>query len=422
MGVLAALVTFVVMAGLAPTAIAAEPPPSPPPTFTHTPVPCPNGSCMSPPCPTLPGASCSAAPYSVAFDRDGNTWWTESRDLSTIGRMDAKTHAVQLFSVPGDGVIDRILLGPDGNMWFSDQGAYYDPEPYQGHVGRILTHAPYTLSEFATPTAESRPLGLTVGADRNLWFTEFFSQPLGPVGPSGGNAIGRISPFGSDAQITASITEFSLPTPKAGPLDIAAGPDGNLWFTEAFVNQIGRITTRGVITEYPLPAGGSPVAISQGPDGNIWFTDRGVNSIGRILTHDPHTVSLFPVPPSPNMVLYFITDGPDGNMWFTDVFGNDVGRVLVKSPNTVTLYHDPLPSAAPRDIKCGPDGNLWTTEQGTSTLGQVHLTNNPATAERYSAQCRTNILRASVGIPTKVPDTQPGDQGSNPGDNPGSQG
>ena len=210
-----------------------------------------------------------------------------------------------------------------------------------------------------------------------------------------------MSPFGSDAQIQASITEFPLPTPNAGPLDITAGADGNLWFTEALVNQIGRITTHGAITEFPLPAGGAPVGIAAGPDGNVWFTDRGVNSIGRILTQDAHTVSLFPVPPRTNMVLYFITAGPDGNMWFTDVFGEGVGRVLVKPPNTVTEYSDPLPSAQPRDIKFGPDGTLWLAEQGSHTLGQVHLTNNPITAAVYSAQCRTNLLRASFGSTPK---------------------
>ncbi len=81
---------------------------------------------------------------------------TESRDLNTIGRMDAKTHAVTLIPVPIDGVIGDIILGPDGNMWFADQGEYYNSQPFVGHIGRILTHAPYTITEFATPTAESR--------------------------------------------------------------------------------------------------------------------------------------------------------------------------------------------------------------------------------------------------------------------------
>ena len=53
-----------------------------------------------------------------------------------------------------------------------------------------------------------------------------------------------------------AITEFSIPTATSGPYGIAAGPDGNLWFTEGFGNQIGRITTAGAITVghwHPVP-------------------------------------------------------------------------------------------------------------------------------------------------------------------------
>jgi streptogramin lyase len=33
---------------------------------------------------------------------------------------------------------------------------------------------------------------------------------------------------------------------------ITTGPDGALWFTEQNASKIGRITTAGVITEFPL--------------------------------------------------------------------------------------------------------------------------------------------------------------------------
>src|SRR6266581_2989335 len=49
------------------------------------------------------------------------------------------------------------------------------------------------------------------------------------------------------------ITEFPIPTASSIPIGIAAGPDGNLWFTEGGGNKIGRITTAGAITEFPIP-------------------------------------------------------------------------------------------------------------------------------------------------------------------------
>jgi len=81
-----------------------------------------------------------------------------------------------------------------------------------------------------------------------------------------------------------TFTEFPVRT-DAGPAGITAGPDGNVWFTEYRIpgNKIGRITTSGTITEFPLPTPGSkPQGIALGPDGAIWFTEQGVDRIGRL--------------------------------------------------------------------------------------------------------------------------------------------
>ena len=51
-----------------------------------------------------------------------------------------------------------------------------------------------------------------------------------------------------------TITEFPLPEGSNAPFGIAAGADGNLWFTEFSTNpKIGRITVTGAITEFPTP-------------------------------------------------------------------------------------------------------------------------------------------------------------------------
>ena len=66
-------------------------------------------------------------------------------------------------------------------------------------------------------------------------------------------------------------------------LGVAAGPDGNIWFTQ-LAGMIGRITPAGVITEFSVPPGAiisSPYAIVAGADGNIWFTEVEGNNIDR---------------------------------------------------------------------------------------------------------------------------------------------
>ncbi len=81
------------------------------------------------------------------------------------------------------------------------------------------------------------------------------------------------------------VTEFSTGiSPRAEPAFISAGPDGNLWFTEANANRIGRITPAGTVTEFSagISAGAVPLGITTGIDGNLWFAEGSGNKIGRI--------------------------------------------------------------------------------------------------------------------------------------------
>src|SRR2546422_615812 len=79
--------------------------------------------------------------------------------------------------------------------------------------------------------------------------------------------IGRMTPAGT-------LTEFPLPMARSNPRAIVAGPDGNLWFTEASWSQpvIGRITPAGSVTEYRLdvPAGAYPREMGVWPDHHLW--------------------------------------------------------------------------------------------------------------------------------------------------------
>ena len=128
-----------------------------------------------------------------------------------------------------------------------------------------LTNLSGSITEFVLPTGNSQPIGIAAGPDGNMWFTQ-----------QGANGIGRITPSGA-------ITEFTIPTTSTVIQGIAAGPDGNMWFTQSSSNEIGRITPSGAITEFPIPTASSgPRGIAAGPDGNLWFTQQSVNKIGRI--------------------------------------------------------------------------------------------------------------------------------------------
>jgi len=200
-----------------------------------------------------------------------------------------------------------------------------------------------TITEFSSGlSANSSPQYIAAGQDGNLWFTE-----------GGGGAIGRITPLGT-------ITEFSIPS-SANPQRIAAGPDGNLWFTEPGADRIGRITFQGIITEFStgISPGAEPAGIAAGPDGNVWFTENILSRIGRITPQG--TVTEFSAGISPNSAPGGITAGPDGNLWFAEYSGR-IGRITPQG--TVTEFSTGITSGAgPDNITAGPDGNLWFTER-----------------------------------------------------------
>ena len=231
--------------------------------------------------------------------------------------------------------------------------------------------------------------------------------------PSSGNKIGRITP-------TGTITEFPIPTASSQPVGIAAGPDGNLWFTEYNGDQIGRITPAGTITEFPTRAraaaardhgrpGREPV-VHRGrqhkigritPTGAITeFTiptrrsrRRGSrpartgtcgspsrrNQIGRITpSRDGHRVPH----PDHDSQPHSIAAGPDGNLWFTEYGRDKIGRIT--PTGTITEFPVPTANSAPYGIAAGPDGNLWFTEANVNQIGRWGLVRRPRRCARQA--------------------------------------
>ena len=66
------------------------------------------------------------------------------------------------------------------------------------------------------------------------------------------------------------------------PVGITVGPDGALWFTNAGNDTIGRLDTDGMLDRFTAAGVERPWGITAGPDKAVWFTNRGSDSIGRI--------------------------------------------------------------------------------------------------------------------------------------------
>ena len=84
--------------------------------------------------------------------------------------------------------------------------------------------------------------------------------------------------------------------------------------------RIGRITTSGAITEFPVPTGFGNSNITTGSDGNLWYAS---NEAAIVRVKPNGKAAAFSTPPGqPNG----ITVGPDGKIWFTDLSKDTVGK------------------------------------------------------------------------------------------------
>jgi len=276
-----------------------------------------------------------------------------------------------------------ITTGPDGNIWFTQDGP---------SIGRATLDG--AITEFALPPSIKGAYSITAGPDGNLWFTEF-----------NGSTIGRITTDGA-------VTLFPVgPGPRETQNIITAGPDGALWFTESAVSLIGRITPGGAITEVAALPGSEPFDIATGADGSLWFTMlQRASHLGRIVLDGQggaavsELAATIPLswriaagtdgklwltginPPDQAFIQQLITwvtpDGMvgtakvgdyravspgiaaarDGTVWFTLNHQGSIAGITGDRDLTFTVY--PTSSGShPFAITAGPDGNIWFTEE-----------------------------------------------------------
>jgi streptogramin lyase len=131
-----------------------------------------------------------------------------------------------------------------------------------------------------TPAGGFSITSLTTGPDGNVWF-----EANADLSSSDNQVVvGNITPAGQ-------VTEFAPIPVSAGFYSQAdydamvSGPGGDLWFGYSVVNSalgnqnfIGRATTAGQITSFPISSLGkkSPFlvySLAAGADGNLWFTE-----------------------------------------------------------------------------------------------------------------------------------------------------
>jgi streptogramin lyase len=266
---------------------------------------------------------------------------------------------------PATYTVTAIAADPSGTrVWFTDQNFV--------QIGFIeLATGAVTTYSVRPPTGESvltigGTQSLTFGADGNLWFPALFNTPT-----SFGSMIGRFSPA------TGTVTYFPTPGLALGTIvQIAQGPDGNVWFTGTTDSKLGKITPAGVVTAVPIAAANGAFASNMKGlafmDGKVWVTS-GARSIfavplgGGTATEYRLQGGSFRTPSG-------ITNGPDGHLYFTESgltadLGNRIGRIT--RTGVITEWDIPTADSRPTGIATGTDGKIYFTEQSTKQIGQL---------------------------------------------------
>ncbi len=155
-------------------------------------------------------------PYGITVDPQGTVWFTESR-TNRIGRLDPATGQISYFAMQAaNAPLMEIASDPRGIIWITSFSSglllslnpatgvftpYYAPST-SGIYGLAITStgqvwitiaaenviarldvAANRFIYYAIPTSSSLPLGVVVGANNTLWFTEAGSDKIGMLKP-----------------------------------------------------------------------------------------------------------------------------------------------------------------------------------------------------------------------------------------------
>jgi streptogramin lyase len=138
--------------------------------------------------------------------------------------------------------------------------------------------------------------------------------------------------------------KFDLGTEIETNNKIAAGPDGNMWFTLPG-KKVGKITPAGLVQEFEITKLENPIGIAAGPEGRIWVVGTGkaesflpANPAGTEQGFESALINA-----EPNIVL-----GPEGLFWVAS--NNKVAKFSPANFNGTITEVTLTGELAPKDI------------------------------------------------------------------------
>lgn len=281
-------------------------------------------------------------PSWIVAGTDGHLWFI---DGDGIGRLDPSSEAVVHFTIPPDASSPslvgaaRLAPAPDGSVWFTQVDIFGQAD----RVGRLTPDGQFGSLLRSKP--ETRKLAVDDAG--GVWV--LYLQ---------GNIVAHITPDGS-------VKSLELEA-GSGATDLCRGPDGDIWILQDGPGALWHARRDGVLEGrrlilYVPPVGGDLLAA--GPDGNFWYTD--LVDIGRVTPSGTQSVFFSAVLP---LGAQQMVPGPDGSVWFTRDSDPPEPLVRVTPWGDTELYDLHIGLVG---LTTGPDDNLWGTSPTTNSIVRI---------------------------------------------------
>jgi virginiamycin B lyase len=218
-----------------------------------------------------------------------------------------------------------VAVGPEGSVWFVDDGPNarllrYDPKSQEFKT--------YALPEYNYPTqpgstgARLITLGFLEG---KVWATALAANWLLKLDPN-----------------TGSIGQH--PVPKGtSPYGLAIGGERTIWYSAEVANLVGKLNPdTGRITSYKAPGLRSELrGISADSQGNLWVAATELSKVYKVDSRDGVYTEF--TPPTPDCGPYSVdVDKQHNFVWLSEIYADRLARF---DPQTKTFAEFPLPSA-----------------------------------------------------------------------------
>jgi len=256
------------------------------------------------------------------------------------------------------------------------------------------------LTSFPDPNSGA-PFGIVVGPDGNLWFTQQAQVGMdnlhNPI--FGLESLSTAGSFNNETKLTTQVPNASGSLANPSPQSITVGPDGSFWMTDTSNSAIvaAKSGAPGAVislhTASATPVSLSPTGIaSGGSEGGVWFSAvqgaaPGIGIIGRIDPANPGSPTLYTIPQSsiPQRSSYptgIVQNPRDGNaIWFMDqsaaaqnavVIGRIPVPVNAGSPFQLPAGCQALNAVAPNEcIIPGTQGHVLGSLFGNAPVGPL---------------------------------------------------